>query len=93
VFRRVIFPLLLPITLSAVIILGHISLKIYDLTVAMSPQGPAYATDVPANFMWQTTFRDGLYARGAAVAIVMLAMIAIVVVPYLVWTRRQEAQV
>jgi len=93
VFRRVIFPLLLPITLSAVIILGHISLKIYDLTVAMSPQGPAYATDVPANFMWQTTFRDGLYARGAAVAIVMLAMIAIVVVPYLVWTRRQEGKV
>jgi glucose/mannose transport system permease protein len=93
VFRHVVFPLLLPITLSAVIILGHISLKIYDLTVAMSPQGPAYATDVPANFMWQTTFRDGLYARGAAVAIVMLVLIAIVVVPYLIWTRRQEAQV
>ncbi len=93
VFRHVVLPLLVPITLSAVIILGHISLKIYDLTVAMSPQGPAYATDVPANFMWQTTFRDGLYARGAAVAVVMLVLIAIVVVPYLVWTRRQEAQV
>ena len=93
VFRHVVFPLLLPITLSAVIILGHISLKIYDLTVAMSPQGPAYATDVPANFMWQTTFRDGLYARGAGVAIVMLVLIAVVVVPYLVWTRRQEVQV
>ncbi len=93
VFRHVVFPLLLPITLSAVIILGHISLKIYDLTVAMSPQGPGYATDVPANFMWQTTFRDGLYARGAAVAIVMLVLIALVVVPYLVWTRRQETQV
>jgi glucose/mannose transport system permease protein len=93
IFRRVIFPLLVPITLSAVIILGHISLKIYDLTVAMSPQGPAYATDVPANFMWQTTFRDGLYGRGAAVAIVMLVLVAIVVVPYLIWTRRQEAEV
>ena len=93
VFRHVVFPLLLPVTLSAVIILGHISLKIYDLTVAMSPQGPAYATDVPANFMWQTTFRDGLYARGAGVAIVMLLLIVLVVVPYLVWTRRQEVEV
>jgi len=93
VFRHVVFPLLVPITLSAVIILGHISLKIYDLTVAMSPQGPAYGTDVPANFMWQTTFRDSLYGRGAAVAVIMLALIAIVVVPYLVWTRRQEAEV
>jgi glucose/mannose transport system permease protein len=90
VFRHVVFPLLTPITLSAVIILGHISLKIYDLTVAMSPTGPAFATDVPANFMWQTTFKDDQFARGSAVAIVMLVLVAIVIVPYLVWSRRQE---
>jgi glucose/mannose transport system permease protein len=88
--RHVILPLLVPITLSATIILGHISLKIYDLTVAMSPLGPAFATDVPANFMWQTTFNDTQIAKGAAVAIVMLAMVAVVIVPYLVWSRRQE---
>lgn len=92
VFRRVVLPLLTPITLSAVIILGHISLKIYDLTVAMSPTGPGFATDVPANFMWQTTFKDNDIARGAAVAMVMLAMIAIVIVPYLIWSRRQETE-
>jgi glucose/mannose transport system permease protein len=90
VFRHVILPLLTPITLSAVIILGHISLKIYDLTVAMSPNGPAFATDVPATFMWQTTFMDDNFARGAAVAIVMLLLVAVVIVPYLVWSRRQE---
>jgi len=85
-------PLLIPITLSAMIILGHISLKIYDLTVAMSKEGPGFATDTPANFMWQTAFRDGLFGRGAAVAIVMLLLVAGVVVPYLVWSRRQEVQ-
>jgi len=41
IFRHIVFPLLTPITLSAMIILGHISLKIYDLTVAMSGSGPA----------------------------------------------------
>lgn len=91
IFRHVIFPLLTPITLSAVIILGHISLKIYDLTVAMSPNGPAFATDVPATFMWQTTFKDDQFARGAAVAVVMLVLVAALIVPYLVWSRRQEA--
>jgi glucose/mannose transport system permease protein len=91
IFRRITFPLLLPITLSAVIILGHISLKIYDLTVALTGgAGPGFATDTPANFMWQTSFRDALFGRGAAVAIVMLVVVALVVVPYLVWTRRQE---
>ena len=92
VFRHVVFPLLTPITLSAMIILGHISLKIYDLTVAMSGSGPGFATDTPALFMWQTAFRDGEFGRGAAVAIVMLVIIAVVVVPYLVWNRRQGVE-
>lgn len=90
VFRRVVLPLLTPITLSAIIILVHISLKIYDLTVAMTGIGPGFATDVPANLMWQTAFRDNNIARAAAIAVVMLAMVAVVIVPYLVWTRRQE---
>lgn len=92
VFRHVVLPLLMPVTLSAVIILGHVSLKIYDLIVAMTGPGPGFATDVPANFMWQTTFKDNNFARGAAVAVVMLVMIAVVIVPYLLWTRRQEAR-
>ncbi len=92
VFRHVILPLLAPVTLSAVIILGHISLKIYDLTVAMSPTGPAFATDVPANFMWQTAFQGNRFSTGAAVAIVMLVLVAVLVVPYLVYTRRTEVE-
>jgi glucose/mannose transport system permease protein len=92
VFRHIVLPLLAPVTVSAVIILGHISLKIYDLTVAMSPIGPGFGTDVPANFMWTTAFNDNQFARGAAVAVVMLVLIAIVIVPYLVWTRRREVE-
>lgn len=36
IFRHVLLPLLHPVTLSVVIILGHISLRIFDLVVAMS---------------------------------------------------------
>jgi glucose/mannose transport system permease protein len=90
IFRHVVLPLLTPVTVTAVIILGHISLKIYDLTVAMSPTGPAFATDFPANFMWQTAFFANNFARGAAVAIVMLVLVAVLIVPYLIWNRRQE---
>ena len=92
IFRHIVFPLLTPITLSAMIILGHISLKIYDLTVAMSGSGPGFATDTPALYMWQTAFRDDSFGRGAAVAIVMLVLVAGIVVPYLVWNRRQEVE-
>jgi glucose/mannose transport system permease protein len=91
-YRYVIVPLLNPVTLSAVIILGHISLKIFDLVFAMTGSGPAFSTDVPGIFMFETTFRGNRFAEGAAIAIVMLLMVAIVVIPYLVWSARAEQQ-
>ncbi len=92
VYQRIILPLLQPITLSAVIILGHISLKIFDLVSAMTGPGPAFSTDVPAYFMFDTTFRGNHFAQGAAIAIVLLIVVAMLVIPYLVYTRRMEVE-
>ena len=92
VLRYIIVPLLRPITLSAVIILGHISLKIYDLVVAMTGPGIGFSTDVPAYYMWETTFEGNRFARGAAIASILLVMVAVLIVPYLVSSTRQEAQ-
>jgi glucose/mannose transport system permease protein len=89
---NIILPLLRPITLSAVIVLGHISLKIYDLVVAMTGPGIGFSTDVPAFFMWDTTFRGNHFARGSAIAIVLLIMVAVLIVPYLVSSTRAEAE-
>ena len=93
VMRHITLPLLQPITLSAVIILGHISLKIYDLVVSMTGPGPGFATDVPAYFMWDTTFRGNHFATGAAVAMVLLVLVAFLIVPYLIHTNRTEAEI
>jgi glucose/mannose transport system permease protein len=91
-FRYVVFPLLRPITLSAVIILGHISLKIFDLVYVMTFGGPGYSTDMPGLNMFITTFRQDLFARGAAIATVLLLMVALLIVPYLVWNLRGETE-
>jgi len=93
ILRHIIVPLLKPITLSAVIILGHISLKIYDLVVAMTGPGIGFSTDVPAYFMWETTFEGNRFARGASIATILLVMVAILIVPYLVSSTRREAQI
>lgn len=91
VYRRIILPMLQPITLSAMIVLGHISLKIFDLIFVMA--GPDNATtDVPGILMFTTAFRANQFAKGAAIAIVMLVMVAVVVVPYLVVTLRTETE-
>jgi glucose/mannose transport system permease protein len=92
VYRHIIMPLLRPITFSALIILGHISLKIFDLIYTMTGKGPAFATDVPGIFMFETTFQGNHYAQGAAISIIMLLMVALVIIPYLIFSFRQEVE-
>ena len=91
-YRRVLIPLLQPVTLSAVIILGHISLKIFDLVVAMTGSGPGFSSDVPAYFMFDTTFRGNHFAQGAAIAEILLVLVALLTVPYLVASTRTEVE-
>ncbi|MBW4436486.1 MAG: sugar ABC transporter permease [Pleurocapsa minor GSE-CHR-MK-17-07R] len=89
VYLRVVLPLLAPITLSAMIILGHISLKIFDLAYTMGG-GDNLFIDMPGLNMYFLTFRGQDFARGATVAMVMLVMVAFVIVPYLITQLRGE---
>jgi glucose/mannose transport system permease protein len=90
IYRRVVMPLLRPITLSAMIILGHISLKVFDLIIAVA--GKQVQLDVPAIYMWTTTFDGNFYGRGAAIGILLLISVAVLIIPYLHFTLRQEAE-
>jgi glucose/mannose transport system permease protein len=91
IYRYIIIPLLKPITLSVVIVLTHISLKIYDLVVAMGGQGPGFIKDMPALNMWDTTYGQSRFAQGAAIGVVLLILVSILIIPYLIISlRRQE---
>lgn len=83
VYRHIIIPMLRPITVSVLIILGHVSLKIFDLIFSMSGHGPGFATDVPGIFVFDKTFGGLQYNLGAAASIVMLLLVSLVIVPYL----------
>jgi len=90
IFRYVLLPQLWPITVGAVVVLGHISLKIFDLIFVMTQGGPARSTDVPAIYMFEVSFRGDFFARGAAIGIVMLILVALLIVPYLIYARRMD---
>jgi len=92
VYRYIVLPLLRPITLGAVIILGHISLKIFDLVFSMTGSGIGFSCDVPALFMYDTTFRGNYFSQGAAVSIVLLLLVSALIVPYMVYTIRSEVR-
>jgi glucose/mannose transport system permease protein len=88
VYRHVVFPHLRPVTLAALIILGHISIKVFDLIVAIG--GKQLITEVPAVYMWVLIYDARDYAKGAAIATVLLVGISVLIVPYLIYTVRQE---
>lgn len=87
-YRHVLFPQLSPVALSAIIIIGHMSLKVFDLIMAIAGQ-TNYTTQVPATQMW-IEFTRGDYAKSAAIGMVLLFIVALLIVPYLVVTYRQE---
>lgn len=88
VFWHVVRPMLLPVLMSAVVILAHISLKTFDLFYAMDQKN--IKIDTPALYMWFTTFDGGFYARGAAIAALLLVGVASVIVPYIWYSVRVE---
>lgn len=87
-YRYVLFPQLSPVALSALIIIGHMSLKAFDLIMSISK--PAnYQTKVPAVDMY--VFKSSFdYANAAAVGSILLIIVALVIVPYLIRTNREE---
>ena len=83
IYLRIVLPSLRPVFFSALMILAHIAIKSFDLVAAMTAGGPGYASDLPAMFMYNFTFSRGQMGIGSASAMMMLAAILTILVPYL----------
>ena len=91
IYWRIILPILRPVVFSTVLVLSHLSIKSFDLVMALTAGGPGYASDVPATFMYVMSFTRGQIGLGAASATMMLATVAAIVVPYLYSELRTKA--
>ncbi|MDD7910949.1 sugar ABC transporter permease [Pseudovibrio exalbescens] len=83
IYLGILLPSLRPVFLSAFVILAHLAIKSFDLVVALTGGGPGYASTLPANFMYEMTFRRNQIGLGAASAVMMLLTVAAIMVPYL----------
>jgi glucose/mannose transport system permease protein len=88
-YRHVIFPQLTPVALSAVIIIGHMSLKVFDLIMAIAGKN-AYQTVVPSINVYTYIADKTDYANAAAVGIILLLAVLVLIVPYLIHTARED---
>ncbi len=90
IYWRIILPMLRPVVFSTVMILSHLAIKSFDLVMALTNGGPGYASDVPATFMYAMSFTRGQIGLGSASAMMMLATVAAIVVPYLYSELRRK---
>lgn len=90
IYRRVILPTIWPIFIAVTVVLLQFAIKTYDLVVALTQGGPGVATTVPAIVVYDLMFQRGQIAQGAAAAVMILVALAMVIVPYVVWTNWQS---
>ncbi|CUH89469.1 Trehalose transport system permease protein SugA [Phaeobacter sp. CECT 5382] len=83
IYSAIILPSMAPIFLSAFIVLAHLAIKSFDLVIALTGGGPGYATDLPATYMYAMAFSRGDIGQAASSAMVMMAVVFAIVVPYL----------
>ena len=95
IYRKVILPSIFPIFLAVAVVLLQFAIKTFDLAVALTNSGPGISTTFPATYVYDLMFQRGEVGEGAAAAMMMLAALAVVLVPYslfVVWQRRREAR-
>lgn len=83
IYMSIIVPMLRPAFMSVIILLSYISIKSFDLVLALTNGGPGTSTEMPSTFMFSATFRRNQMGVGAASAIMMLMTVAAIIVPYL----------
>jgi glucose/mannose transport system permease protein len=93
IYMRIILPSMRAVFLSAFVVLAHLSIKSFDLVIALTGGGPGTATDLPATFMYAMAFQRSELGTAAASAMMMLAVVAAIVVPYLYSELRAKSRV
>jgi glucose/mannose transport system permease protein len=94
-YTRVVLPEIGPIFIAVLVMLLQFAIKTYDLVVALTAGGPGLASTLPAVVVYDFMFQRGELGRGSAAAVMLLASLAVVLVPYAVWGawRRRRASV
>jgi glucose/mannose transport system permease protein len=90
IYRKILLPAITPIFVAVLVVLLQFAIKTFDLVLAMTSGGPGIATTVPAIYVYDLMFQRGQMAEGAAGAIMILAALALVLVPYTIWMNLRQ---
>ena len=69
IYMKIVLPMMRPVFMSAIVILVHLSIKSYDLVIALTAGGPGISSDMPAVFMTKMAFGRSEIGLASASAI------------------------
>lgn len=78
----VVIPMMRPVFVTSVVIIGAGIVKVYDLVVAQTSGGPGNASQMPALYVMDKMFKDQNLAQGFAASTMMLVTVAIILIPW-----------
>jgi raffinose/stachyose/melibiose transport system permease protein len=91
-FRRVTFPLLAPAITVNVTLTLIFGLRLFDQVLGMTGGGPVNATETLATQVYKQTFAYGRFGYGAALALILAALISVMAISQALILRARETR-
>lgn len=81
-YIQIIIPMMKPVFVTSLVLITSGIIKVYDLVVAQTSGGPGIASEVPAKYVYDQLFQRQNLGQGFAASTMMLAMVIVVLIPY-----------
>ncbi|MDP9838954.1 glucose/mannose transport system permease protein [Neorhizobium huautlense] len=78
----IVIPMMRPVFITTLVIIGAGIVKLYDLVVAQTSGGPGNASEVPAKYVYDYMFQAQNLGQGFAASTMMLVTVAIIIIPW-----------
>jgi multiple sugar transport system permease protein len=88
IFRKITFPLLLPLSATVILIRGLEIFKIIDIIVVTTGGGPGSATETLTMYIYKTALTFGNYGYAAAISFALLILVIVFTTVFLGLVRR-----
>jgi multiple sugar transport system permease protein len=92
IFWRITFPIMLPITFTAIIIRALETFKIIDIIRVTTGGGPGTSTESLVMYVYTTALTSGNYSYAAAISYVLMVLVVIFSTAFLGFSRRVVKQ-
>jgi multiple sugar transport system permease protein len=82
-FQHITFPMLLPVSVTVIVIRGLEAFKLFDIVMVMTGGGPGTSTETVTMYAYQVSMKNGNLGYGSAIAYALLIMITVFTVIFL----------